>query len=49
MRQNVLKTEELSETSSRLGKPICAGRYRRLKLSKARLYREIGEEEGRSA
>ena len=36
MRQNVLKTEELSETSSRLGKPICAGRYRRIKVKQGR-------------
>ena len=36
MRQNVLKTEELSETSSRLGKPICAGRYRRIKVKQGK-------------
>ena len=31
IRQKILKTEELSETGARLGKPICAGRYRRIK------------------
>ena len=31
IRQKILKTEELSETGARLGKPICAECYRRIK------------------
>ena len=36
IRQKILKTEELSETGARLGKPICAGRYRRIKAEQGR-------------
>ena len=36
IRQKILKTEELSETGARLGKPICAERYRRIRAEQGR-------------